>query len=143
MYNRYIPNGMAYTRVLEEDAPSFLQQAQSAPPPQARTQHQKPSHGQPDAQWSPPKDESPRSYQTGPAQPPEPPAGGKKDSFLSGLLKSFHLEDLDTGDILLLLILIFLVLDGDGDNLELILTLGLVILFSLSGKKDTEAQEPD
>lgn len=49
---------------------------------------------------------------------------------VSALLKRFHLEDIDTGDILLGLIILFLILE-DGDNLDLIITLGLMILFSL------------
>lgn len=49
---------------------------------------------------------------------------------LSSLLKGFHLEELDTGDILLALIVLFLILE-EGDNLDLIITLGLMILFSL------------
>lgn len=49
---------------------------------------------------------------------------------LSSLLKNFHLEDLDTGDILLALIVLLLILE-EGDNLDLIITLGLMILFSL------------
>lgn len=52
---------------------------------------------------------------------------------LSSLLKSFHLEELDTGDILLALIVLFLILE-DGDNLDLVITLGLMILFSLGEK---------
>ena len=47
---------------------------------------------------------------------------------LSGLLQKFHLEDLDTGDILLALIVLLLILE-DGDNLDLIIALGLMILF--------------
>ncbi len=50
---------------------------------------------------------------------------------LSGLLKSLHLEHLDTGDILLGLIVLFLVLE-DGDDLDLLITLGLTILLSLA-----------
>ncbi len=49
---------------------------------------------------------------------------------LTGILQRFHLEDLDSGDILLGLIILFLILE-DGDNLDLIITLGLMILFSL------------
>lgn len=49
---------------------------------------------------------------------------------LSSLLKSLHLEHLDTGDILLGLIVLFLVLE-DGDDLDLLITLGLTILLSL------------
>ncbi len=49
---------------------------------------------------------------------------------VDSLLRSFHLENIDTGDILLALIVLFLILE-DGDNLDLIITLGLMILFSL------------
>lgn len=49
---------------------------------------------------------------------------------VESLLRSFHLENIDTGDILLALIVLFLILE-DGDNLDLIITLGLMILFSL------------
>ena len=98
MYNRYIPNGAAYTRIAEEDAPA-------APPP-------------------------------GPAAPPDtaertqkPETVEKKPSGLAGLLKHPKLEDLDTGDVLLLLILLFLFLEGD--DLELIITLGLLLVLGL------------
>lgn len=55
---------------------------------------------------------------------------GKVKDGLKGLLKSFHLEDLDLGDILLALIVLLIILE-DGDNLDLVITLGLMILFSL------------
>lgn len=83
----------------------------------------------------------------GPSSPP--PSKGGLGSLLSGLgrggagegigqtvssiLKSLHLDELDTGDILLALIVLFLILE-DGDNLDLIITLGLMILFSLGEK---------
>lgn len=56
--------------------------------------------------------------------------GNQISQALSGLLKSLHLEHLDTGDILLGLIVLFLVLE-DGDDLDLLITLGLTILLSL------------
>jgi hypothetical protein len=52
-----------------------------------------------------------------------------KNAGLSGILKRFKLEDIDTGDILLLLILVFILLEGD--NWELALILGLVLFLSL------------
>ena len=61
------------------------------------------------------------------APPPPPPQQGPRD-YLKGLLDRFHLEDIDTGDILLLLILIFLFLDDKEDNLEMIITLGLMLI---------------
>ncbi len=57
-------------------------------------------------------------------------AENRASQALAGLLKSLHLEHLDTGDILLGLIVLFLVLE-DGDDLDLIITLGLTILLSL------------
>lgn len=47
---------------------------------------------------------------------------------LSALLKGLKLEELDTGDVLLLLILLFLFLDDREDNLELLITLGLMLI---------------
>lgn len=55
---------------------------------------------------------------------------GLDEGGFSSILKRLHLEDLDSGDILLGLIILFLILE-DGDNLDLIITLGLMILFSL------------
>lgn len=79
------------------------------------------------------------------APPPRPSKGGLGGLLgslgsgegigqsVSSLLKTFHLDDLDTGDILLALIVLLLILE-DGDNLDLIITLGLMILFSLGEK---------
>lgn len=86
-------------------------------------------------------------YEPAAAPPPHrPPSKGGLGTLLgnlgggdgigqnvSALLKTFHLDDLDTGDILLALIVLFLILE-DGDNLDLIITLGLMILFSLGEK---------
>lgn len=87
MYNRYIPNGATYTRIVEDDTSTH-----SAPPGEAET-----------------------------------PAEEKKG--LSALLKGLKLDDIDTGDILLLLILLFLFLEGD--DIELVITLGLILLLGL------------
>ena len=62
-------------------------------------------------------------------RPPE--AGGKtKPGALSQLLKGLKLDQLDSGDVLLLLILLFLFLEGD--DMELFITLALVLLLGLS-----------
>ena len=58
-----------------------------------------------------------------PSQAPEPEKKG-----LAGLWKGLKLDELDTGDILLLLILLFLFLDDREDNLELLITLGLMLI---------------
>lgn len=103
MYNRYIPSGTSYTRILEEDAAPFRPSEREPGPP-------------------------PREPQGEPLQP-EPESAEKKKGGLAGLLKGLKLEELDTGDILLLLILLFLFLEGD--DLELIITLGLLLLLGL------------
>lgn len=112
MYNRYIPNDAQYERVFEP-AP----RPSGAPRPRSKTQ-------------SPP--------------PPPPKGAGLPEGVtgrLGGLLKGFHLENLDSGDILLLLILLFVFLESD-DNLELIITLGLLLVFGLfDSDRDDEDQE--
>lgn len=78
-------------------------------------------------------------------RPPPPPTKGANPlegivGGLGGLLKKFHLDKLDSGDILLVLILLFLFLERE-DNLELVITLGLLLVFGLLGNDgDDEAQ---
>ena len=63
------------------------------------------------------------------ATPPPPPPKKEADKKgLAGLLKSLRLDELDTGDVLVLLILLFLFLDDREDNLEVLITLGLMLL---------------
>ncbi len=54
---------------------------------------------------------------------------------LKRALRALHLEDLDTGDILLLLIVLYLF--AEGDDLDLVIALGLVLIMGLG-----EDQEP-
>lgn len=61
-------------------------------------------------------------------QPIEKAPSPKEKTGLGGVLKRLSLEDLDTGDVLLLLILLFLFLDDREDNLELLITLGLMLI---------------
>ena len=105
MYNRYIPNGTSYARVVEDASPRSEQAPAGA-------------H---------------RSRQEQEPPPPRENAQGRAASWLSSLLKRLQLEDLDTGDILLLLILLFLFIDGD--DLELLITLALLILLGLGKKE--------
>lgn len=58
----------------------------------------------------------------------ETPPPSREKAGLGGVLKALKLEELDTGDVLLLLILLFLFLDDREDNLELLITLGLMLL---------------
>ena len=55
-----------------------------------------------------------------------------KSGAMGGLLSALKLEEVDSGDILLILILILLLMDGD--DLELVITLGLMLLLGLGGK---------
>lgn len=61
---------------------------------------------------------------------------GGLSQLLDGITKHFSLENIDTGDILLVLILFFLFLEGD--NLELVITLGLMLLLGLGGDESKE-----
>jgi len=69
---------------------------------------------------------SPRPDTAGPG--PAPSGGEERPKGLSALLRSLKLEDLDTGDVLLLLILLFLFLDDRESDLELLIALGLMLL---------------
>lgn len=139
MYNRYISDENTYTRVTDED-----QDSNGAGTGEAG----------PEASASPPKE--PKYVRAG--GPAHNPAGGSNSFFpggevldklklgklgelfdreksggMGGLLEALGLEELDSGDILLLLIILFLLLEGD--NLDLIITLGLILLLGLSDKK--------
>lgn len=59
---------------------------------------------------------------------------GGLSQLLEGITKHISLENIDTGDILLVLILLFLFLEGD--NLELVITLGLMLLLGLGGDEN-------
>lgn len=73
---------------------------------------------------APVQTELPFSDKTNPDELEEKKSGG-----LASILKILKLEELDTGDILLLLIMLFLFLEGD--DMELVITLGLILILSL------------
>ena len=104
MYNRYL-NHPSFTAMPEQ--PEF------SPPESTRARAQEPSGGQESAAASPLLGE----------------VTGGVSRLLGGILKNFSLDNLDTGDILLVLIILFLYLEGD--NLELVITLGLMLLLGL------------
>jgi hypothetical protein len=60
--------------------------------------------------------------------------GGREGAGLSGLLKSLHLDHIDSGDILLLLIMLYLLVEGD--DLELVIALGLVLIMGLGEENE-------
>lgn len=101
MYNRYVRNDRGvYTRIPQEEA----EPKKNAPPP--------------------PPPSSP------PPPPPPPPSGGRASDGLTGFLRhfldQFHLDRVDTGDLLLLAILFFLFKE-DADE-ELLMALGLLLI---------------
>ena len=61
-----------------------------------------------------------------------------KSGAMGGLLSALKLEELDSGDILLILIILLLLVEGD--NLELVITLGLMLLLGLG---DNTKKSPD
>jgi len=74
--------------------------------------------------------EEPKTHQAPPPKPPQSPPSEPKSDGLSGLLRhfldQFHLEGVDTGD-LLLLGLLFLLFREDADE-ELLVALGLLLI---------------
>ena len=106
MYNRYIPEDTSFTRV-EREPPRF--------PDQEPGPHRQQAFRLPDF----------LSGQEGLSRLFRSREGGG----LSGLLKTLHLDNVDTGDILLLLIMLYLLVEGD--DMELVIALGLVLLMGL------------
>lgn len=116
MYNRYIPNGATYRRVIVEDT--------SPPPPRSHESNP----------VTPTAQNLDKLFHLSDVQPHGQRA--KSANVLSGikaqlsaLLNGLELGGLDTGDILILLILLLLFLDGN--DTELPITLGLVLLLGL------------
>ena len=114
MYNRYIRNDRGvYTRIPQEESYESARPNQAPPPP-------------PPPPYQPPPN-NPQPF--GPPPPPPPPLGAREDTisqFLRRTLNRFHLESVDTGDLLLLAIL-FLLFEEDADE-ELLIALGLMLI---------------
>ena len=118
MYNRYIRNDNGnYTRIPQEEPPR--QQTGAPPPP---PQSPPPEAAPPPPPFSPPGpppgDPPPNS---GPGRTPDGLTG-----FLRHLLDQFHLDHVDTGDLLMLVLLFFLFRE-DADE-ELLVALGLLLI---------------
>lgn len=143
MYNRYIPEDTSYTMVTEEP---------TAPPQEEGRQEETGSRPSPPPQ--PPGAQGSAQNQQSPfgAAGFQMPAflkgkegltalfSGKERGGLTSLLKSLHLENIDTGDILLLLIILYLLVEGD--DLELVIALGLVLIMGL-GDRDKDGEKED
>ena len=110
MYNRYIRNDQGvYSRIPEQEprqqakGPEKEKQAQAPPPPPPPEPHQ--------------------------PKPPPPKVGRPLDGltgFLRHILDQWHLDSVDTGDLLLLGLLFFLFRE-DADD-ELLSALGLLLI---------------
>ena len=122
MYNRYIPEDMSYTQV--EESPSNAHPGV-------------PRNGSPSVPpFRLPDFLSGREGLFAIFEGRSLFPGGTGEG-LSGLLKTLHLDKIDSGDILLLLIMLYLLVEGD--DLELVIALGLVILMGL-GEDREEAE---
>lgn len=114
MYNRYIRNDNGtYTRMPEEEP--------HAPPPPPGPSP--PPSGGP-APPPPPKQEPPP--QSGYGRPPPRQTADGLSGFLRQILDQFHLNHVDTGDLLLLGLLFFL--SREEADEELLVALGLLLI---------------
>ena len=117
MYNRYIRNDNGtYTRMPEEEP-------HTPPPPQPEP----PPSGAPPPSGGPPPPPPPK--QERPPGPNRPPPGQTADGltgFLRHILDQLHLNNVDTGDLLLLALLFFLFRENADE--ELLVALGLLLI---------------
>ncbi|MEG1658060.1 MAG: hypothetical protein RR288_03285 [Oscillibacter sp.] len=116
MYNRYILNDHGgYTRIQEEER-------REAPP-----DHREPES---DHRREPPPRPNPPPEPECRQPPPDAKGGGAFTDGLTGFLRhildQFHLDNVDTGDLLLLLLL-FLLFKEEADE-ELLFALGLLLI---------------
>ena len=114
MYNRYIRNDAGvYQRVPTQESqpgpPTGGERPRNEPPRQE-------AHQQP---WEEPQ-------QSGFSPSPTPRGGDGKQGFLSSLLGKLKLDEIDTGDLLLLVVLFLLFKDSEDE--ELLIALGLLLI---------------
>ena len=134
MYNRYVPRESGYVRVSVEEEP----EKPEVRPPSSDEKKYTPvdstaqEHG----------GERKKNF-IGSGAPEYRGEGsgtsflGDKSGGLKSLLKALKLEDVDSGDLLLLLIILLLLTDGD--ELDLVITLGLMLLLGLGDKKSPDS----
>lgn len=137
MYNRYMRNDDgSYTRIPEEEP---ARRPGQAPPPSGAGQDPPPGAG--DRRPPPSSGEQDRggerhggthrehTWEAPPFYGPPPPPSGRGDGltgFLRHFLDQWHLDSVDTGDLLLLGLLFFLFRE-DADE-ELLVALGLLLI---------------
>ena len=137
MYNRYIRNDNgSYTRIPEEGPPggSSPQGAPAGTPPPGGVPPGAPPSGGPAPEGRSPGGPPPRGPPPkgpGPGRPPHGPShGGRPGDGLTGILQhlldQFHLDHVDTGDLLLLALLFFLFREKADE--ELLVALGLLLI---------------
>ena len=126
MYNRYIRNDRGtYTRITEDDGTPRRPSSAPAPPPDMSGRPPEPPPPEaahrppppPDMSHRPPPPDAPHR------PPPQPPI---HDGFLRHLLDVSRLENVDTGDLLLLCLLFLLYREGADE--ELLVALGLLLI---------------
>ena len=111
MYNRYIRNDRGtYTRITEDDGSP--RRPPNAPAP--------PDAPPPEASEPPPPPDMPHR------PPPQPPIHDGLNGFLRHMLDAARLENVDTGDLLLLCLLFLLYREGADE--ELLVALGLLLI---------------
>lgn len=137
MYNRYIRNDNGtYTRIAEEGPPPGGPPPggppPGGPPPDGPPPGGPPPDGAPPG-GAPPGGPPPGGAPPGgppPNGPGRPPRGGRPQDGLTGILQhlldQFHLDHVDTGDLLLLALLFFLFRENADE--ELLVALGLLLI---------------
>lgn len=123
MYNRYVRNDNgSYARIPQDDTSRSAPREPQAPLRQEE-KRQETAHREPpqEERREPPRPEAPpESYQSS-----QPRTDGLS-SFLRHFLDQFHLDHVDTGDLLLLGLLFFLFRENADD--ELLVALGLLLI---------------
>lgn len=131
MYNRYIRNDNgSYSRIPEEEpvSPAGGPSPSAGGPPPGPPPHHPPAGGP--APEGPPPGPPPPSGGAPPGPPPRPGNSGRPSDGLTGILQhildQFHLDHVDTGDMLLLALLFFLFRENADE--ELLVALGLLLI---------------
>ena len=124
MYNRYLPPDTQFRPVPPEESEetSTRRTPHGSDPPHRRTSASR---------------EAPHESHQPSSDLLSGLTGGLRD-LLGSVFQNFSLENLDSGDILLILIILFLFLEGD--NLDLVIALGLMLLLGLGEGPKKDAQ---
>lgn len=134
MYNRYVPKGNGHVRVRIEDAPE-QEEAQS---PSSDEKKYTPADSGAQAHGGEQKKNFAGSdYRETKRNVAAANLMGDKSAGLKSLLKVLKLEDVDSGDLLLLLIVLLLLTDGD--ELDMVITLGLMLFLGLGDQKSPDS----